>query len=192
MCLKRRHDVCILANSWSVQSILPQKTHRFAVTSGSEQRKRATLTYWCRVRAWPVLLTKINVHLNFKHVPHQGIPCMPKGNGCFYTPSVELRNLWLYFLLFRREVSVSGPMQVLLIILVLWCKVNHDVKNAWQECWGGKRIWCTALPLHFLPPYELLPALHWKFMVSGECKLIRFAYYPSPPRDSTIDHRFVQ
>lgn len=38
---------------------------------------------------------------------------------------------------------------------------------------------------------ELLPAPPRKFMASGEHKLIRFAYYPSPHRDGGIDHRFV-
>lgn len=38
---------------------------------------------------------------------------------------------------------------------------------------------------------KLLPAPRRKFMASGEHKLIRFAYYPSPHRDGSIDHRFV-
>lgn len=62
--------------------------------------------------------------------------------------SPERWNLWLYFLLFKREASFCAPMQVLLMILVLWCYVKHDVKDTWQDCWGGKRWWCTALLRH--------------------------------------------
>lgn len=73
----------------------------------------------------------------------------------------ERWNLWLYVVLFKREVSFSGPMQMLLMILVLWCYVKHDVKDAWQECWGGKRVRRAASPPPPPPPHPppLLTAL---------------------------------
>lgn len=138
-----------------------QKTHRFdscrfAVTTGTVQRKRPTLTYWRRVGARPVLLSPINAHLNLQRFLQGGIRRVPTRSACFsaFSPSGRREgfNLRLYFLLFKREVSFSGPMQVLLMVLVLWCHVKRDVTDAWQECWGGERMWCTALPLHHLLP----------------------------------------
>lgn len=79
------------------------------LTTGTVQRKRATLTFWCRVGAWPVLLSLINVHLNLQHFLQRGIPCVPVQYDCFSTLAVG--NLWLSSLLFKREVSFSGPMQ---------------------------------------------------------------------------------
>lgn len=72
------------------------------------------------------------------------------------SPSLCVRqgslNLWLCFLHFEWEVCFSGPMQVILMISVLWCYVKHGVKDARQECWGGKRIRCTCFTAS-LPPF---------------------------------------
>lgn len=65
-------------------------------------------------------------------------------------------------------------------------------KNAEEAKGYGALLYpsTTSSPTH--NTHELLPVLHCKFMVSAECKLSCFAYYPSTPGDSAIDHWFVQ
>lgn len=125
------------------------------------------------------------------------ISCREGSLVCQHNPTtlavyVKILNLWLHSVLFKREVSFTGPMQGLLMILVLWCYVKHDVREAWQECWGGRSVWCKATSSPHHKPPELLPVPRWKFMVSAGCKLSCFAYYLSTPGHSAIDHRFVQ
>lgn len=103
------------------------------------------------------------------------------------------------FLLSKREVSFSGPMQVLLMVLVLSRYVKHDVKDAWQECWGGKKgcgakLNATSSSSSSLihNPHDSSQLLTANLWFLPKCKRSCFAYYPSPPRDRAIDHRFVQ
>lgn len=142
---------------FKVKYFSPEHIHRFvcqrfAVTSGTVQRKKgkadllmqgesltcSAATNQCSPQPAPFLEEHNRLCAN---VIWMLLPlCVRQGSW----------NLWLCFLLFKWEVHFSGPMQVILMILVLWCYVKHGVKDAWQECWEGKRIWCTASSHHRL------------------------------------------
>lgn len=141
--------------------------------------------------------SEVSVHFNLQCFLQDGVPGVAGegGGGCFF----PLQHLFLaasrcrMLKIVAMRSCAGGPMQVFLIISGFKRgDVKRDVKAAWQDCWGGKRIWCTASTPH--PPRSSpssSPSPHRKFMASGEHKLIRFAYYPSPHRDGSIDHRFV-
>ncbi len=79
---------------------------------------------------------------------------------------------------------------------VLWRYVKHDVRDAWQECWGGKRTWRAALPHHHLLPCSQpswapptsSPQIYGFCWMQAEL----FCILPINPRSSAIDHRFAQ
>lgn len=129
----------------------PFDSQRFAVTSGTLQRKRATLTYWCREGARPELPPLINVHLNLQHFQQSS----PMGANSiwllFHCVDAKIAEKFVSALFFFvQSRNFSGSVQVLLIILALWCLIKNDVKDARQECWGSKRMCCTALPQYDL------------------------------------------
>lgn len=111
-------------------------------------KKRATLTYWCRARAWPVVLSLINVHLNLQHhLNSQHFPqTRPLCTSTIWLHFGSLENFWLCFILLEERWFLVVHCRCFLMGLLLLCYVKHDVKDVWRECWGGKRKWCTAKP----------------------------------------------
>lgn len=120
----------------------PENIHRFdrfAVTTGTVLRKRATLTYWCSVGTWPVLLPLINVHLNLQHFQQNRILCVPMRSDHFSALCVDgLWNLCLQCSKVARVWKVGFGGLSVLMMLVLWCCVKYNIKNVRQECWDGE------------------------------------------------------
>lgn len=130
------------------------------------------------------------------NISSKAVPWVPIRSDCFFH-CVDAKigeNLCLHFFFLLQSRNFSGSVQVLLIILVLWCPIKHDGKDAQQECWGGRNVaqhYPGTISFPNRSRSEVLPGLHCKFMLSAECRRSCFAYYLSAPGDSTIDHWFV-